>query len=102
MDNVTLIRAVTGATVVFVFLPLLIVPYWKIFSKAGFRGTLAFLMLVPVVNLIVLYYVDVLKVERSRRCVNGHQVYWYGSIPSSNRFVVALLAYSTCRWSERL
>jgi hypothetical protein len=57
MDNVTLIRVVAGAIAVFVFLPLLIVPYWRIFSKAGFRGTLAFLMLVSVVNLIVLYYI---------------------------------------------
>ena len=57
MDNVTLIRIVAGLLFVLVFLPILIIPYWKIFSKAGFSGTLALLMVVPLINLIVLYYV---------------------------------------------
>jgi hypothetical protein len=57
MDNVTLIRIIAGAITVFVFLPIFIVPYWKIFSKAGFSGWLSLLMLVPLVNLIVLYVV---------------------------------------------
>lgn len=34
-----------------------IVPYWKIFSKAGFSGWMSLLMLVPLVNLLVLYLV---------------------------------------------
>lgn len=34
-----------------------IVPYWKIFSKAGFSGWMSLLMLVPLVNLVVLYLV---------------------------------------------
>jgi len=33
----------------------LILPIWKIFSKAGFPGPTAFLMLIPLVNVIVLY-----------------------------------------------
>lgn len=34
-----------------------IIPYWKIFSKAGFSPWLALCMLIPVVNLVVLYVV---------------------------------------------
>ena len=40
-----------------VILPVLVIPYWRIFSKAGFPGFLALLIVVPLVNLIVLYYV---------------------------------------------
>ncbi len=57
MDTVTLIRVVAGLLFLFVFLPLMVIPYWRIFSKAGFSGWLALLILVPLVNLIVLYYV---------------------------------------------
>jgi hypothetical protein len=56
MDNVTLIRLVAGLLAILV-LPVLIVPYWKIFSKAGFSGWLALLMILPLANLIVLYVV---------------------------------------------
>jgi hypothetical protein len=35
---------------------LFIVPFWKIFSKAGFNGWLSLLMLVPGVNIILLFY----------------------------------------------
>lgn len=35
----------------------IILPFWKIFSKAGFSGWLSLLLLVPVVNLIVLYVI---------------------------------------------
>lgn len=56
MDNTTIIRIVAGLIFV-VVLPLFIVPYWKIFSKAGFSGWLSLCMLIPLVNLIVLYYV---------------------------------------------
>ena len=33
-----------------------ILPYWRIFSKAGFNGWLGLAMIVPVVNIIMLYY----------------------------------------------
>ena len=56
MGNVTLIRLVAGLLAILV-LPVLIVPYWKIFSKAGFSGWLALLMILPLANLIVLYVV---------------------------------------------
>lgn len=36
---------------------LAIFPCWRIFTKAGFSGWLALLLIVPFVNLVVLYYV---------------------------------------------
>ncbi len=42
--------------IVFVIAILLIVPYWKIFSKAGFSGWLSLTMLIPLINLLVPYY----------------------------------------------
>jgi hypothetical protein len=56
MDNVTTIRIIAG----FIFLlviPVMIVPYWVIFKKAGFSPALSLLMLLPLINLIVLYVV---------------------------------------------
>jgi len=35
---------------------LVIVPFWFIFSKAGYSKWLSLLMVVPVVNLIALYF----------------------------------------------
>ena len=57
MDSVTLIRIIAGLVFVFVFLPIFVFPYWRIFSKAGFSGWLSMLMLIQIVNLIVLYVV---------------------------------------------
>jgi hypothetical protein len=57
MDTTTIIRIVAGLVAIFVFLPIFVIPYWKIFSKAGFAGALSLLMIVPFVNLIVLYVV---------------------------------------------
>ncbi len=36
---------------------LLLVPYWKIFSRAGFPGWMSLLTLVPVVGLVTLYVI---------------------------------------------
>lgn len=33
-----------------------VVPFWQIFSKAGFPGPLSLLMLAPVVNMLMLFY----------------------------------------------
>ena len=35
---------------------LIIIPFWKIFSKAGFSPWLSLLMGLPLINLIVLFY----------------------------------------------
>lgn len=40
-----------------IFFPVVVVPYWQIFKKAGFAPILSILIIVPLVNLIVLYYV---------------------------------------------
>jgi hypothetical protein len=37
------------------YLALVIVPFWTIFKKAGFAPALSLLMLVPLVNVIMLY-----------------------------------------------
>ncbi len=42
--------------IVFAILALVILPYWKIFSKAGYSGGLSLLMLVPVLNAIMLFF----------------------------------------------
>jgi hypothetical protein len=57
MDTVEIIRIVAGLVFILVILPVIILPYWKIFQKAGFTPALSILMLVPLVNLILLYYV---------------------------------------------
>lgn len=36
---------------------IVIIPFWKIYSKAGFSKWLSLLMIVPLINLIVLYVV---------------------------------------------
>ena len=47
---------VTEIIVVLVILILVILPYWKIFSKAGYSGGLSLLMLVPLLNFIMLFF----------------------------------------------
>ena len=56
MDSTTIIRIVAGLMAILV-LPIFVIPFWKIFSKAGFAGALSLLMIIPLVNLIVLYVV---------------------------------------------
>lgn len=43
--------------IILIIFPLLIVPYWYIFKKAGFSPMLSLLMIFPPINLFVLYYV---------------------------------------------
>ena len=35
---------------------IVIIPFWRIFSKAGYSGWLSLLMVIPLVNLIMLYF----------------------------------------------
>jgi hypothetical protein len=52
------------------FIPMLIlgafvvVPFWKIFDKAGFPPALSLLMVIPVVNVILVYYLAFTKWPR--------------------------------------
>ena len=45
----------------------IVLPFWKIFAKAGFSGWLGLLMIVPLVNLIALYVLAFVDWPRSRR-----------------------------------
>jgi hypothetical protein len=40
-----------------VWVAVILPPFWKIFGKAGFSPWLSLLVLIPVVNLVVLYIV---------------------------------------------
>ncbi len=42
---------------IFIAAGLMIVPFWVIYKKAGFTPWLAFLMVVPLVNILILYVV---------------------------------------------
>jgi hypothetical protein len=35
---------------------IMIIPFWRIFSKAGYSGWLSILMVLPIINLILLYF----------------------------------------------
>ena len=39
-----------------IMLILIILPFWFIFSKAGYSKWLGLLMVVPIVNIVLLYY----------------------------------------------
>lgn len=45
-----------GPLMMLVMAAVVIVPFWFIFSKAGYSGWLSLLMVVPLVNLILLYF----------------------------------------------
>ena len=38
------------------FMVFIILPFWFIFSKAGYSKWLSFLMVVPIVNIVMLYF----------------------------------------------
>jgi uncharacterized membrane protein YhaH (DUF805 family) len=42
--------------ILFVMLAVILFPWWKIFSKAGYSGWLALLMFVPLVNIGMLFF----------------------------------------------
>jgi hypothetical protein len=35
---------------------IMIIPFWQIFKKAGFNPALSILMLVPIANIIIIFY----------------------------------------------
>jgi hypothetical protein len=43
--------------IVFFIVILSVLPFWKIFGKAGFSPWLSVLMLVPVVQIVLLYFI---------------------------------------------
>ena len=44
-----------------------VLPFWKVFARIGFPGWMGLAMVVPVLNLIVLYYVAFAKWPLSER-----------------------------------
>lgn len=40
----------------FIAVFVIVVPYWKIFKKAGFNPLLSTLMLIPLLNIVLSYY----------------------------------------------
>ena len=54
-----MIASIPGLAEIFVIAiiaAVIIFPYWKIFSKAGYSGALSLLMLIPLVNVIMLFF----------------------------------------------
>ena len=45
-----------GPLMMLVFAALIIVPFWFIFKKAGYSQWLSLLMVVPIVNVVMLYF----------------------------------------------
>lgn len=42
--------------IILFILGIFIVPFWRIFTKAGFPGALSLLMLLPGLNILLLFY----------------------------------------------
>jgi hypothetical protein len=42
--------------IILVIVTVILVPFWRIFTKAGYPGALAVLMLVPLLNIVMLYF----------------------------------------------
>ena len=47
---------VSGPIMMLIFAALIVIPFWSIFTKAGFSGWSSLLMAVPIVNVITLYF----------------------------------------------
>lgn len=57
MSNVGAIELLLMIGVIVVLaIVFVVIPYWRIFRKAGFQPALSFLMIVPVVNIGMLYF----------------------------------------------
>lgn len=57
MSRIGLVEILLILCVVVVFaIVFLLIPYWRIFRKAGFSPALSLLMIVPLVNIAMIYY----------------------------------------------
>ncbi|MEJ2604621.1 MAG: hypothetical protein P8172_15280 [Gammaproteobacteria bacterium] len=45
-----------GLLMLIIYVALIVIPFWRICQKAGYPGALGLLMIVPIANLILLYY----------------------------------------------
>ena len=55
MSNIGVPEILIICIVVLVFALVVLIPYWRIFGKAGFSPLLSLLMLLPIVNIVMLY-----------------------------------------------
>lgn len=56
-----LLELVSGIVTIIIALVIVVLPFWKIFSKAGFSGWLSLLMFIPLANLIMIWYLAFAK-----------------------------------------
>ncbi len=56
MPTIGLLEILLILFIAVIFASILLIPYWRIFGKAGFSPALSLLMIIPLVNLIMLYY----------------------------------------------
>lgn len=62
--------------VMLLWIAIVLPPFWRIFTKAGFSGWLSLLMLVPLVNLAVLYVIAFIEWPSLRRANSGGPAEW--------------------------
>jgi len=53
MDSIIAIRLAAGL----LFVAVVLLPFYEIYRKAGFSGWLCLLNIIPIVNIVVLYYI---------------------------------------------
>jgi hypothetical protein len=56
MSNIGLTEILLILVVILIFAAIVLFPYWRIFGKAGFPPALSLLMVIPLVNVIMLYF----------------------------------------------
>ncbi len=56
MRDMSMYMGASGPIVMLIFAALIVIPFWFIFTKAGYSKWLSLLMLVPIANVIMLYF----------------------------------------------
>ena len=56
MGDMPTYMGASGAIMMLIFAALVVIPFWFIFTKAGYSKWLSLLMLVPIANVIMLYF----------------------------------------------
>lgn len=59
----------------------IIIPSWRIFKKSGYPQWLSLLMVVPIVNLIMLYLLGWVKPRRTKRQTTSSSTWTQGCAP---------------------
>jgi hypothetical protein len=56
MGNMPMDMGPFGIIMCLIFMILIIPPFWSLFSKAGYSKWLSLIMVVPIVNIVMLYF----------------------------------------------